>query len=582
MKNRNKKGFISFLISLYRPFWVWTSIMILAMISYRFIQVFMNSIFKDIVDLISNGGFNVNSVERQIIFLCLIMVMSNLLEQLSHYARMVKLLKNQQSYIIGKLFNDLRMKSYNFFTNNQSGKISASITQVSSIVVDLNQQLAKRFVISMSALVSVNFFMYTINKKIFMIVFFYSVISVLVRILYFNKYWIGHIKNAEIMQRTHIGILNDAVTNIVPLKIYNAIKKYSRKVKTSKDGSLSEEGKANKIELQYYVYIETISNAIFIFFTMKYALNLYSIADMTMGELVFIFTTIITVGSAIGQLCWGYILIAECLVKLKSSYDLLYEDVEIFEENSQELKVNDGVIEFNDITFKYEKEKILNGFNLKISKGESLGIIGESGSGKTTLNNLLFRFYDPDKGQIKIDGQDIKEYSRESLYKNATYVPQETILLHTTIYENIKIAKSDATDEEIYMAAKKAEIHEFILDLPNGYDTVVGERGIKLSGGQRQRIALTRIFLRDSKIIVFDEATSALDNKTEFKVQDSIDKYFKDKTIICIAHRLSSLENMDRIIVLDKGKIVDEDKPSIIIEKHSKSEFAKIKDMEKV
>lgn len=186
---------------------------------------------------------------------------------------------------------------------------------------------------------------------------------------------------------------------------------------------------------------------------------------------------------------------------------------------------------------------------------------------------MIFKFYNPENGSILIDDKDIYKYSANSLYNNLTYVPQETILLHSTIYENIKIAKPNATKEEIYNAAKKAELHTFIESLEDKYNTIVGERGIKLSGGQRQRIALARIFLRDSKIVIFDEATSSLDNNTEFKIQQNIHKYFNDQTIICIAHRLSTLKDMDNILVIEKGNIVDFGTPDYIIPKYDKKEF---------
>ena len=186
---------------------------------------------------------------------------------------------------------------------------------------------------------------------------------------------------------------------------------------------------------------------------------------------------------------------------------------------------------------------------------------------------MIFKFYNPESGSILIDDKDIYKYSANSLYNNLTYVPQETILLHSTIYDNIKIAKPDATNEEIYNAAKKAELHNFIESLEDKYNTIVGERGLKLSGGQRQRIALARIFLRDSKIVIFDEATSSLDNNTEFKIQQNIHKYFNNQTIICIAHRLSTLKDMDNILVIEKGEIVDFGTPDYIIPKYDKKEF---------
>ena len=216
---------------------------------------------------------------------------------------------------------------------------------------------------------------------------------------------------------------------------------------------------------------------------------------------------------------------------------------------------------------------MVRNFNISINDKQKVGIIGVSGSGKTTLVNLIFKFYNPEKGCILLDNKDISNYNTNSLYNNLTYVPQETILLHSTIYDNIKIAKPNATDEEIYSSTKKAELHNFIESLPDKYNTIVGERGIKLSGGQRQRIALARIFLRDSKIVIFDEATSSLDNNTEFKIQQNINRYFNNQTIICIAHRLSTLKDMDNILVIEKGKVVDFGSPEYIIPKYDKKEF---------
>ena len=212
-------------------------------------------------------------------------------------------------------------------------------------------------------------------------------------------------------------------------------------------------------------------------------------------------------------------------------------------------------------------------FNLEIKSQEKVGIIGVSGSGKTTLVNLLFKFYNPESGRILIDGQDIADYSTKSIYKVLTYVPQETILMHASILDNIKIAKMDASYDEIVKACKRAELHDFIETLPQKYETIVGERGIKLSGGQRQRIALARIFLKDAKIVIFDEATSSLDNNTEFKIQQNINKYFKKETIICIAHRLSTLKEMDYIVVMDNGFIIDVGTPKEIIPKYDKVDF---------
>lgn len=216
---------------------------------------------------------------------------------------------------------------------------------------------------------------------------------------------------------------------------------------------------------------------------------------------------------------------------MKNCYELLYINNNVEDNNKKDLVVETGKVEFRNMSFKYNKNYVFENFNLVVNDKQKIGIIGVSGSGKTTLVNLLFRFYSPQKGNVLISDKDISDYNTKSLYNNLTYVPQETILLHSSIYENIKIAKPNASNDEIINAAKKAELHEFIESLDDKYNTIVGERGIKLSGGQRQRIALARIFLRDSKIVIFDEATSSLDNNTEFKIQKTYIGILKNRRL---------------------------------------------------
>ncbi len=217
---------------------------------------------------------------------------------------------------------------------------------------------------------------------------------------------------------------------------------------------------------------------------------------------------------------------------------------------------NQFEVEFNDVSFKYTKgDKALNNFNLKINKGESVALVGYSGSGKTTIVKLLMRFFDVNKGTIKINNINIKDLSKSYLRQQIGVVPQEPILFNDTIEYNIKYGLTNASIDQVMFASKIANIDSFISKLPEGYQTKVGERGLKLSGGQKQRLAIARVILKNSKIIVFDEATSNLDSQSEKLIQDAFWKLSKDKTTIIIAHRLSTIMNADRIIVLDKGQI---------------------------
>ena len=196
-------------------------------------------------------------------------------------------------------------------------------------------------------------------------------------------------------------------------------------------------------------------------------------------------------------------------------------------------------------------------FSLLIHSGEKVGLVGHSGSGKSTLVRLLSRYYDIQKGTISIDGQNIAKVRQDSIRQQIALIPQEPGLFNRSIMDNIRYGKPDASDEDVYKAAKMARIHDFIIGLPKGYETAVGERGLMLSGGQRQRIAIARAILKDAPILILDEATSALDSESEKYIQDSLKELMRGKTVIAIAHRLSTLKEMDRIVVMDNGKIVE-------------------------
>ena len=237
------------------------------------------------------------------------------------------------------------------------------------------------------------------------------------------------------------------------------------------------------------------------------------------------------------------------------------------------LKVTQGEIKFDHVDFSYEAGKpLLNGFNLNIKPGEKVGLIGRSGAGKSTIVNLLLRFYEPQSGTISIDGQNVDSVTQESLRAQIGLVTQDTSLLHRSVRDNIIYGRPDATDAEMISAAERAEAADFIPNLSDakgrrGYDAHVGERGVKLSGGQRQRIAIARVMLKDAPILLLDEATSALDSEVEAAIQESLDKMMEGKTVIAIAHRLSTIAAMDRLIVLDKGRIIEEGSHTELLEK---------------
>ena len=242
--------------------------------------------------------------------------------------------------------------------------------------------------------------------------------------------------------------------------------------------------------------------------------------------------------------------------------------------NARPLRTVKGDIAFNNVSFRYDKGKVLDGVSFHIQPGQTVGLVGPSGSGKTTIANLLMRFYDVESGSIKLDGIDLRDIKIQSLREHVGIVSQETILFNMSIKENIRFGNADANDEDVVRAAKLANIHDFIEGLPNGYDTMAGERGVKFSGGQRQRISIARVVLKNPPIILLDEATSSLDSASEKKVQEALQRVTKDKTTLIIAHRLSTLEQVDKIVTLHNKKVAEEGAFSELLEKNG--EFARL------
>lgn len=250
--------------------------------------------------------------------------------------------------------------------------------------------------------------------------------------------------------------------------------------------------------------------------------------------------------------------------------EVLQTPTTLIDKSSSKLEVASGKISMDKITFTHDEgqgDTLFHDFSLDIKPGEKIGLVGASGSGKTTLTKLLLRFADIDSGKITIDGQDISEVTQASLRAKIAYVPQEPLLFHRSVRENIAYGRPDATDTEIEEAAKKAGAYDFIVGLKDGFDTMVGERGIKLSGGQRQRVAIARAILKDAPILVLDEATSALDSESEALIQKSLETLMENRTSIVIAHRLSTIAKLDRIIVLKNGKIVEDGSHDELINK---------------
>ena len=376
---------------------------------------------------------------------------------------------------------------------------------------------------------------------------------------FFTKYKLKYdIARSEAETET-TRVLADTITNNSNVKLFNG---YEREVRLFTRVSDSFRSKrlftwnlGNIIEaVQGFLMI---SLEIGIFYL---AINLWQRGILTIGDFVLIQSYLITIfhrtwefGRVVRTIYENLADAEEMTVILDTPHEI--QDVPV----ARALKVSQGLIEFKNVDFCYHQtRKVLSRFNLKIQPGERLALVGPSGVGKTTVIKLLLRMHEVSSGQILIDNQEIPRVTQESLWQNISLVPQDPILFHRTLLENIRYGKPRATNKEVIAAAKAAHCHEFIKSFSDGYETYVGERGIKLSGGERQRVAIARAILRNAPILILDEATSSLDSESEGLIQDALDKLMKGKTVIVIAHRLSTIRKMNRIIVMDKKGIVED------------------------
>ena len=362
------------------------------------------------------------------------------------------------------------------------------------------------------------------------------------------------------------GVLSDIITNVLNLKIFSSKKKEEKYF----DGWLESE---RRTRLSAWRYAEHMYSAIGLITLLAQSslvilsVMLWRYGAATPGTIVLVmsysgtlFMRLSGLGSAVRRFFDAYTNASEFA-------DLLNKNIEIKDvANPEHSRISLGQVEFDSVDFAYRgSRKIFSKLNLKIEAGEKIGIVGTSGAGKTTITKLLLRFADITGGSLKIDGQDIRSLTQDDLRKAIAYVPQDPVLFHRTLRENIAYAKPAASQREIEDAAKLAHAHDFIQNLTYGYDTLVGERGIKLSGGERQRVAIARAILKNAPILILDEATSSLDSVSETHIKEALDTLMQGRTTIVIAHRLSTIEKMDRIIVMEDGKIVEEGKHKALL-----------------
>jgi len=456
-------------------------------------------------------------------------------------------------------FAALHRHSFNFFNNNFVGSLTKKVKWFVSSFEAITDRLIWNIMPLFVNIIFITIVLFRLNIWLGVAVFLWLIAFLVINWL-FTKFKLKYDLERSEMETKSTAILADTITNNANVKLFNG---YQREIK-----AYAAANEALRKIRRWTWDLGSIFDAVQGFLiiglelgVMFYAVTLWRQDAFTLGSFVLVQSYLNRIMSSIWD--FGGIIrkTYENLADAEEMTVVLATPPEIKDmARAKDLQVANGKIEFKNVDFGYlSGRKILNDFNLIIPKRQRLAVIGPSGGGKTTLLKLIFRMHNINGGKILIDGQDVAKVTQESLWQNVSLVPQEPMLFHRTLKDNIAYGRPEATEEEILAAAKAAHCHEFISGLEYGYETFVGERGIKLSGGERQRVAIARAILKDTPILVLDEATSSLDSESEALIQDALNNLMKEKTVIVVAHRLSTIRKMDRIIVIDKGQVVEDD-----------------------
>lgn len=468
-----------------------------------------------------------------------------------------RILPQVRTLVIRDSFDYVNRHSIAYFTQEMSGNISNKVTQLNTGVLDGFNE----FMMSTSMVMYV---LIAIGILSFMNVWFFAAMMLWLTLIVLVSWKLGQKRSAlsrETSRRQSLanGVIVDSLAN------YSEIKSFAnfRFERLNLIKHLRILRRAENVEQKAKAWIHLTQNLFAVVSMLGFMfLSIWIFRRGAIDTTGFIYANSLfaMIAGMVFQLTWVYSNVMRIHGQLKSALDTLAVEPGLKDRpNAADLRAVKAEIEFDGVSFAYAgRENLFENLNLTIKAGEKVGLVGHSGSGKSTFIKLIARYYDTTAGSIKVNGTDIRDVRQDSLHRLISAIPQDVCLFNRSLFDNIRYGRTNATEEEIYLAARQAGADEFIRAFPGGYQTKVGDRGVVLSGGERQRIAIARAILKNAPILVFDEATSALDSQSEKHIQKSLVRLMKNKTVIAIAHRLSTLREMNRILVFDKGRIVEQ------------------------
>ncbi len=468
-----------------------------------------------------------------------------------------RILPQVRTLVIRDSFDYVNRHSIAYFTQEMSGNISNKVTQLNTGVLDGFNE----FMMSTSMVMYV---LIAIGILSFMNVWFFAAMMLWLTLIVLVSWKLGQKRSAlsrETSRRQSLanGVIVDSLAN------YSEIKSFAnfRFERLNLIKHLRILRRAENVEQKAKAWIHLTQNLFAVVSMLGFMfLSIWIFRRGAIDTTGFIYANSLfaMIAGMVFQLTWVYSNVMRIHGQLKSALDTLAVEPGLKDRpNAADIRAVKAEIEFDGVSFAYAgRENLFENLNLTIKAGEKVGLVGHSGSGKSTFIKLIARYYDTTAGSIKVNGTDIRDVRQDSLHRLISAIPQDVCLFNRSLFDNIRYGRTNATEEEIYLAARQAGADEFIRAFPGGYQTKVGDRGVVLSGGERQRIAIARAILKNAPILVFDEATSALDSQSEKHIQKSLVRLMKNKTVIAIAHRLSTLREMDRILVFDKGRIVEQ------------------------